>query len=586
MPDVTEVNRPDGIFDVVGSDPVVTSLASDVSLYADTVTVTSATGISIGDAVMFLSSSERWYEEGDTTCAKTTINRVMNIAGNVLTLQHAMNHSFDLSVSAVTVTAWTGVQNFHLKGGNYIGPGYEGAHENGVGPAVLYSLYTQRLKVEGIQSTTGFQGAWLWTQKNYGGEIINNFGAGLPDDYTDALVGSDNMGFTGIIVTESMGVNVKGNHGYRFRHLVDGSRSRSITVDGNFAFDCHRAPFGSHLGTTDWTFIGNHARSRFGGGGGILWRGHDVKVIGNDFGGTIPSGSYGFYDTVGHQDDIPKTYIVSGNKFASARSAVGLYANIGRADITDNHILGGVESTSYPPVDVASMDMQSLRISGGSIKCHTGGSCIDIENNTPRTRDLIQVEGVKLEGFTSYAVSSPNDSATDTTLLVERCHMVPSGTPTGYVNAGDTYDVLSLKPNYADGAELNLADHYGGSQSTLVLSDGTTNVNPQTTRTITWNYKGGVLTGIFSIRMTSKGALSGALRITGWPKSPTGVGGGQVSFAAGLSVASGETITLVPVSGSDRVDLYLNDATTGPTTLQASEITDTFRIEGSISFLA
>lgn len=586
LPDTTEVNRPDGIFDILGSASAITTLAANTAINDDTVTVTDATGISIGDALHFL-SSERWYQEGDSTVGRTTINRVMDISGNVLTLQHAMNQPFDISSSSVTVTAWAGVQNFKLTGGHYVGPGYEGAHENGVGPCVLYSLYTQNLNIQDIRSTVGFQGAWLWTQKNYNGLIANNTGRGLPDSYTDALVEGDNKGFTGIIVTDSMGVRVTGNTGYRLRHLVDGSRSRDVLVDGNFAYDCHRAPFGSHLGTVDWTFDNNFARSRIPGGSGMLWRGHSVKVTNNDFSGVIGSGSYGFYDTVGHQDDDPKTYLISGNTFASSRNAIGLYSNIGKATLANNTVTGGFELAAYSPIDIASMDIGSVHITGGTATCAIGGVGINIEDNSPRSRNFIKIDNVKIVGFASYGVDSNANSAADTTLIVEDCEMVPTGTPAGYVRAADTYDLLSLKPNYYDGTELNIGDDFGNTGSTLVLSDGTTDVTPQTTRLIHWSYRDGIFSAVFSVRMTSKGALSGALRLTGWPKNPSaGIGGGQVAFSSGLNVTAGQTITLDPISGSDRVDLYLNDGTGGVSALQASEITDTFRIQGTISYPA
>lgn len=588
LPDIVEVNRPDGIFNVLGSSSAVTTLASSASKDAETITVTSASGMSIGDVVLLYSSTERWYQEGVDYVRKSTVNRIANISGTTVTLQNPLDLSFDTGVSSVTVTSWAGVHGFKLSGGYYIGPGYEGPHTNGEGPAVIYSLFTQGLVVEGIKGTVGFQGAWMYHQKGCGTRIKDNIGSGLPEDYTDALVEGDNKGFTGIIISETLSARVVGNRGYRFRHLVDGGRSIDVLVEGNFAFHCHRPPFGSHGGCTHWTFSNNYSRSRISGGDGCLWRGHSVSLINNDFNGTISSGSYGFYDTEGHQDDVPKTYRLIGNKFRSARAAVGLFGNVGLAEFTDNDLYGGIESTAYSPVEIGTLDADRISFRGGSITCHSGGDGAVLTGSASlRTRRLVSFEGVKFKGYSSNAVSSPANSALNTTLIVRRNDFVPTGSPTTHVEVlGSSYDLLDLSPNYYNGSIVDTDDSFGALDFTLVLSDGTNTVTPQITRSIQWRYERGIFTGAFSVRINSKGSLSGSLRLIGWPKQPAGAGAGTVGIATGLAVTAGQTVVLQPINGSDRVDMLLNDGAGGTSALQASEITDTFRIDGVISYVA
>jgi hypothetical protein len=114
-----------------------------------------------------------------------------------------------------------------------------------------------------------------------------------------------------------------------------------------------------------------------------------------------------------------------------------------------------------------------------------------------------------------------------------------------------------------------LADYEEGTW-TAVLSDGTNNA---TMVANTQNYVkiGRQVTLSGYVYTSSLGSVSGNIRFTGLPFSTAQHASAGVGLALNLAITAGQTVGLAMDAGASHIVLYLSDAATGSTNMQATE---------------
>lgn len=137
----------------------------------------------------------------------------------------------------------------------------------------------------------------------------------------------------------------------------------------------------------------------------------------------------------------------------------------------------------------------------------------------------------------------------------------------------------------AAGMTSQLLNWYEEGTWTATLSDGTNNAT-MANQTCRYVRIGRNITVSGYITITSRGSMSGALRITGLPftcaNSNSAYGGGAVTYASGLNITAGQSVTVLPEINTSYMWLYVWAATTGTSQMQNTEWTDT----GGIMFSA
>ena len=143
---------------------------------------------------------------------------------------------------------------------------------------------------------------------------------------------------------------------------------------------------------------------------------------------------------------------------------------------------------------------------------------------------------------------------------------------------------MSFPATQVPSADANTLDDYEEGTFTPTLYGVTTAGSPAyTTRLGTYTKKGREVTCHIDLQISAKSTIAGNVRISGLPFSNGGVVNAAVftGLVAGASVTAGTTFNgRVPGVLSD-VQLYTFDVAAGNSTLQGTEILDTFRIEAT-----
>jgi len=183
---------------------------------------------------------------------------------------------------------------------------------------------------------------------------------------------------------------------------------------------------------------------------------------------------------------------------------------------------------------------------------------------------------------------------TDVTGGVDRLTIDTSGNVgIGVVSPGATLDInggLSVQGGQIKfpaaqnaSADANTLDDYEEGTWTATLYGGTTAGSPTYVRQTGYYTKvGDVVHCTLYLEISAKGGLAGEVRIGGLPfttsNSTDAYSTVSVGYVDGAAITAGYAVTGYPGIGGDYIYLRLWDATTGTTTLQDTEITDSFRI--------
>jgi hypothetical protein len=135
------------------------------------------------------------------------------------------------------------------------------------------------------------------------------------------------------------------------------------------------------------------------------------------------------------------------------------------------------------------------------------------------------------------------------------------------------------------GMTSELLNWYEEGTWTAVLSDGTNNAT-MSAQTCRYVRIGRHITVNGFVSITSRGSMSGSLRITGLPftcaNANAAYAGGAVTYASNLNIVAGQSVTVLPELNTTYMALYVWAGTAGTSQMQNTQWTDT----GGIMFSA
>jgi hypothetical protein len=225
----------------------------------------------------------------------------------------------------------------------------------------------------------------------------------------------------------------------------------------------------------------------------------------------------------------------------------------------------------------------SLDVNGNKIVSTSNGD-IDIEPNGTGnvllgnlTFDADQTVGA---GQDNYVLTYDNGSGT---IGLETAS---GGAASSLDNSGSditTTAGINFPDTQISSADVNTLDDYEEGTWTAVLSDGTNNATMESSTFGHYTKIGGEVIIRCRVRVTSLGSVSGDLRVTGLPFTPSGAATDGYACAIGyqndLAITAGESVHARCYGSNDYIQLFVNDATTGSTAMQGTEFTASGAVE-------
>lgn len=399
-------NSPDAVFHVQGSQRLATTLVADAAEGATTITVADATSVEVGDPIWIESDAELWYTEGLSVVERQVHNRVKAISGTTVTLTWPLPMSFDATTHTPVVHFWNCVKNFRIIGGRSLGGGVRNDPENpgtyvsnGKGAADVYLEYVDGASVE-VDYIEGFQGFGVRTEKTMDAHVFGGTIRGHTDEYVDPVTSSTevvegrNSGFYGVFFVDSYGGSFRDCTSHRTRHMQDAASSANFLISNLHAYRNHRPPFGSHSGADRFTFESCFCDD---GSGGVEWRGHSMTLAGCTL-SAREGNAAALYDTEGSAADLPKHYIITGNRFLGDRQGMKILSNIGTLKSVNNHY--EAQKSAYYPVDISTLDLEFASFSNDTM-VSVSAYCLYAQSVSSRTRSAISVNNCRLKGYSS-----------------------------------------------------------------------------------------------------------------------------------------------------------------------------------------
>jgi len=563
-------NRPDGVFNFIGTEAASTTLSADVALYAETVSVTSAAGMAVGQVIRFYAATDLWYTENVTTIGRNHVNRIKAISGTTITLDTPVPRAFTASTFTCDVSTWDGLSNVGIEGGSWEGGGFDHNLNNGIGTAAVFFEYVQNAVFK-PEFVGGFSGAQMWATMWYGlyAEVPNMRGHVL--GYADAIVEGQNSGFYGLRVDDGRSAALYGGVSINIRHTTDGTRAEDVKCDGWSTYNNHRPPHGSHSGCTDWKFTNCNSEGPFGM---VLWRGFDAMM---DNCSLVSPNSVTpiFYDVVGAVGDLARTYNFSNLKAIVARECLRLEAVIGTCHLTAPDFEGAIESVGFAAITINTPDIEAFICTGGHLRANDANHAVKVASS-PNLRDLIQFNGTRFSDYTSAAVQCY--AVTDeTSLIMQGVTFNDGNSVTDHVDDQGTFDHLDVYGFDYAGAVYALGNQ--GSYDP-VFGDSTIDCTLDAVSEISWTRRGERVWINGEIRLTSTNSVAGNLLLKNlpFPIAPLNRAGagGLVTWSSGLSLSAASIITLRALASGTEMGFYVA-GTAGGTSLASTDITATSR---------
>ena len=385
---------------------------------ANSFTVTSSTGMSVGD-LMEIKSNQLWPFNNDTVIVKGEFTKVAAISGTTITPATPLLCDYDTASETVTVKTYTPNQ-VDIDGLEIIYPTPRSAI--GLGLDYLDGA-TSKLRNITIQGST-LTGISL--QQCYGVEVTN-----------PRLVDCYESGFGyGIQFNGCTDCHVKGGYSYRARHGVDfsgGYPSHLCSVRGMHVLG-HRdegSCVGTHGGANRSVFSGNVL---IGGPIGVQVRGSNTMIHNNFFGGHTSN-----FVTLAGAPGISVRGNVQFLRYTSSTISandgyfmeVQIGGNAGATEDTDLYPFSGTEfvvedNVAFPLVDFILFNSGITKLEYWSIKNNTA----IITNNSGGT-NIAFLESVSAATINASSVYGPNTIRNITGTYTELRNVTVSGASVG-----------------------------------------------------------------------------------------------------------------------------------------------------------
>lgn len=322
-----------------GIGAINTTLTAAIAARTETLTVVSTTGFVAGGGVKITSSGEPGNPDRLAEF-KQEVGRIKSITnGTTLVLESRTWDTYALGANTVTVQYFPPMRNLRLKDLTVLGAG-GGSNQSG-----LQVSYFDGVRVENVTvSGAGVEGISISTGID---AVVRDCRATGPN-----LLG---VGY-GFHPTTAQGIRIINCYGKFNRHSFDADRVRDLIYEGCTAERDTSAGFSTHGTTSVVRMINNTAKDC---GGGFIARGSHHKILNNHVLGSLngAQSSESFHSGIHVGDDGANTWGVglagiglvirgndinlSGNDFGSEDS-YGIYMTpaLIDADISDNVISG------------------------------------------------------------------------------------------------------------------------------------------------------------------------------------------------------------------------------------------------------
>jgi len=272
-----------------------------------------------------------------------------------------------------------------------------------------------------------------------------------------------------------------------------------------------------------------------------------------------------------------------------------------RMDITDSGVqLGGsgARVTTILDEDAMGSDSATALATQQSIKAYVDASASSVvDDTTPQLGGQLDVNGNAIGDGTRELLTFTEDGSAVNHVNIENeatgsgpiisaagddanidLNLQSKGTGTLVVNAG-----IKFPATQANTTNVNTLDDYEEGTWTAVLSDGTNNATMESSTFGHYTKIGGEVIIRCRVRVTSLGSVSGDLRVTGLPFTPSGDATDGYACAIGyqndLAITAGESVHARCYGSNDYIQLFVNDATTGSTAMQGTEFTASGAVE-------
>jgi hypothetical protein len=219
------------------------------------------------------------------------------------------------------------------------------------------------------------------------------------------------------------------------------------------------------------------------------------------------------------------------------------------------------------------------------------GGVVQLQNNDTTDGNGNAVEFYNSNSLTSSYINGINVSHSGRTGAIV-FGVANGGAPsekwrinaTGNLVVSTSGNGIDFSATPGTGTSELLADYEEGTW-TPVISDGTNNATMGVSNAGKYTKVGNMVTITAYVQLSSKGSISGALRMTGLPFAAGAIySGAGVGFAGGLSVTAGVSISMYTVASTTYVLLQKFSATTGSTDLLASDMTNSGQFIFSMSY--
>jgi len=555
---------PTGLFNVQGTLGRAGLMTGSAAAGATTITLaTPVTAVAPGDGLYMIGANTQWYTEGSTVVPYSFVTSVVSISGTTVTLAEPLPFAFNSATGNVTVTTWKGLKGVSVRLGTVIGPGYVRARANGAGEHALTAIYCRDVTLT-AEHIEGFQGHSIYSQRCLG-VIQGGHVQGWPDTYSATSVEGDNSFFAGFWAIECAHVQIAGS-AHRTRHGIDGTRSRDVSVTTK-VWDTHQSAYTTHWGCTDWTFSGIQYRGLPSTQGVLLWRGFDLRLQDSVLESTDTSPA--FYDGTGATSDLGRNYTISNTTLISAGPAMQINAWVDSLKASNLKVSGG-GSAGTPPVQINTPYLKDLDFQASTVDAVSSNYAIDTNASPVTIRDW-RIKNNNINGYAVRAVRAYAE--TSQTMLDFSANMLrPTGTPGDHLTATGTFLHLVNGPNLCADGKI----HAPVTEWFPVLSDGTNDATMAAATKGWWRREGPLVYFSARVSISAIGSVSGAVRIKGLPFTElvtlgNASGTFAVANASGLAITAGNTVTAFMVSNTNYIQLQVFSATTGTSSMTATQ---------------
>lgn len=200
------------------------------------------------------------------------------------------------------------------------------------------------------------------------------------------------------------------------------------------------------------------------------------------------------------------------------------------------------------------------------------------------TGGLVQFTGPA--AGTTRVITVPNANATMARTDAAQSFTGDQTLGTGNLIQGTAAKGFNFTANTpAAGMTSQLLNWYEEGTWTATLTDGTNNAT-MSAQTCRYVRIGRHITVSGYVSITSRGSLAGSLRLSGLPftcaNANAAYGGGAVTYANGLNIVAGQSVTVLPELNTTYMWLYVWAGTAGTSLMQNTQWTDS----GGIMFSA